>query len=387
MATTSPRLLLRLPEGPDTVNVDTDLSANFTKIDNAFGAQTPTTLNLNDIADIGVVTKAALTDHIHGGLVSAVPSATGSANSEGVALTISRSDHVHQTKSVYLNHGPESFDINVGTTEDLVVQCPITPTAATLILRGRALVAGLLPAHTHTATTGNASAVHAHVVSLEEQALTGTTAAGSSHGHAASTNSAEAAHTHTGSTGTGSNHNHSINNSGTHNHSLSADNSAVGQIQIDAGHTTYNTNEYIEANGDHSHGGSVGNEGSHTHGFTTGGGSSHTHTPTIATEAAHTHTFTTNTHFHNISSTLSSGNLHTHDLTTASAGSGGFTATSRPATITVVINGTLRATVTGSASDWDSSTDILAYMTSPTTTITLGCSTGGRLKAQVFQVL
>ena len=391
MATTTPNLSLRRPEGPDTVNVDTDIAQNMTKIDNTFNNETPTTLGIGATADAGSSGRVAKADHAHGGPGFATPVSIGTANSDGVATTVSRSDHVHRGTQ-YLNHGPETFDINVGTTEDMIIQVPAVPLTCTLILRGRALVAGLTPAHTHTVTTGSESVTHVHPGNVYDTTALDpmTTSAGTSHNHGTSgtsslTTAAGSSHTHSGTVNTGSNHTHSISDDGSHRHDLSADSSSAGKIQINVGSTAFNTMEYIQYAGTHGHGGVTGTEGSHTHGFSGGAEASHTHAMTLVADASHTHTVTLVDHDHAYTTNENSVG-HTHSATTASTGSGGFTATSRPTSVTVTIDGTLRATITGSAgTDWNSSTDIQPYITTAVEhTIVFGCSTGGRLKAQVL---
>lgn len=368
MADLTPNLALRRPAGPDVVNVVTDISNNMTKIDNTFAVEAPSNFSPVDAASAGSSGRVARADHKHGSAGFGVPVDIGTSNAAGVALTLSRSDHVHKGIQ-YLNHGPETFDINVGVIEDIIFYAPTTPISATLILRGRALVAGLLPAHTHTGTTSIESIPHAHTASSASNGGEVLTSGnGGSHGHPGSTISNESAHTHSFTTGAGS----------SHNHVLTADTGSAGAIQIDVGNPGVSTNQYITA------------EAAHTHGGTTNAGSSHTHTPTISTASDHTHSITTSNHQHNITVDANTTN-HTHTFTSASTGVGGFIASTRPAGVTVTINGVDRTVALAgpfgtSGTDWNqASLNILPYITtSGWHTIEFGCTTGGRLKSQIL---
>lgn len=369
MATTSPNLNLRLPDGPDTVNVTTDLSNNFTKIDNAFNTETPSTFNGNAIADAGTSGRVAKADHEHGGPGFAVPVSVGTANSEGVALTLSRSDHLHKATQ-YLSQ-QETFDLSPSVPEDMYVQVPATAITCTLILRGRVLVAGLLPAHSHTNSVGNQSANHNHAIT--DAAIASTTPTASGNG---------SSHDHTGSTsGTGSSHNHTITvaTDGSHVHSLTVnDNSGGDSVDIDGGGIQLGSFDYVSVSGS-----------THSHSATNSAEAAHTHTLTIAADTTHQHTISSLPHTHTVTAGNQSAN-HNHTVTVDSAGSGGTTSATYPQGVTVSIDGTDRTTALGgpfgAASGWNGgSLNILPYISSVGEHyLIFGCSTAGKLKAQVL---
>jgi hypothetical protein len=429
MSTTTVTLGLTKPAATDLALID-DINTNMDTLDAWFIAQSPGAVTLGSAAASGSSSRVARADHTHDttGLGYGTPVSVGAANASGAATTLARSDHVHKG-ATWLNHGPETFDLGVGITEDVMVYVPGNLTSATLVLRGRALVAGLLAAHTHTVTsnvtaTGSslsggvetitslgASATHTHSVTSNVTATTGndsgtahthtgTSNGGSSHAHGGSTSDAEAAHTHSLTIAFESNHDHPL---------LVNDNSLSPPMKVTAtAGTGYSKTGAITSAGGHSHTGSSSGAGSshshpltiaadttHTHSYTTGGPSAyHTHSVNVTNNAvtsgtesaAHTHSVTTSGHTHAVLVSVVN-----NAVTSGSTGSGGATASTRPAGVTVTIDGTDRTTLLGGAfgtsgSDWNNATlDILAYINSVGWhTITFGCSTSGRLKAQIL---
>lgn len=173
---------------------------------------------------------------------------------------------------------------------------------------------GMVPSHTHTASTASAGG----------------------HSHTATTSSA-GAHTHGGSTNTTGAHTHSFsgtsgNNSVGHTHSFSATTSSAGSHAhtFSKGTSTTGTsgsptNNYVNDFGTGS-GITTNTAGAHTHsvgGTTSGVSATHTHaySGSSATGGAHTHTVTVNeggAHTHTTSSASAGG--HTHTVTVNNAG-------------------------------------------------------------------
>lgn len=362
MSTTTTNLSLTKPDTSDLADI-ADINANMDALDTWFGSQAPGSITFGAAASAGSASRIARADHTHdtSGIAYGVPVAVGASNSAGVATTLSRSDHVHQGSS-YLNHGPETFDINAGVTEDIRVYVPESLSSATLVLRGRALVAGLVAAHTHSVTSN----VTATTNSTGGESLTSGNAS-ADHTHSATTGTGSADHTHTTTIASGGGHTHDIVGSGFPGNPSAIQVNSTAASQMSG---------YIYSEGSHDHGGATasgGQSATHTHSVTTGGVS-----------ATHSHSVTTANHSHTVTVTNNAVN-------SGSTGSGGFTASTRPAGVTVTIDGTDRTSALGGAfgtsgSDWDEqSLNVLAYINSVGWhTILLGCTTGGRLKAQVF---
>ena len=114
----------------------------------------------------------------------------------------------------------------------------------------------IVPAHTHTFSTGNPSA---------------------NHSHSGSTGTVSSWHTHSGSTNT----------TGNHRHSVSAKGSSNSRTCFDVDRYSGGATAYTDYAGNHAHSFSTGNpSANHTHSFSTGGVSSwHTHSGTTATNA------------------------------------------------------------------------------------------------------
>ena len=388
MASTSPNLSLRLPEGSDTVDVTLDITNNMTKIDNTAGVESPQNFSPSDSASAGSSTRFAKADHKHGSAGFGAPVDVGTANSEGDSTSFARSNHVHKATPVWINH-IESFDIQNSGSEDVDFYAPSAPTAATLILRGRSLLPGLLPAHIHTVTIDNSTTNHTHSGTTDNDAGLTVNSDGA-HTHSGSSVETESAHTHPVTVNTGSNHNHGINSDGTHDHNLHVDSGSEGAIQIDVGAGYSSSGTHIDDGGSHSHGGNTQNEGSHTHGASSDAGAGHTHSLTIASDGSHNHSIDSHNH------AFTSGNesvAHDHTGTISSTGSGGFTSTSIPNTVTVEINGVDRTSALGGpfgdTVSWnETALNILPYITtSGFHTVTIGATTGGRLKVQILMSL
>lgn len=431
MSTTSTNLSMTLAESTDLVDVAVHVADNFALLDTKWAASGPTTMAIGDSASAGSSTVVARADHRHGGPGFGAPSTVATSNSEGASTAVARADHIHKDRNYWMSHGPESFDIESGTTEDMVVYVPSTPVTATLILRGRALRSGLVAAHTHTVTSnvsattnstggqsltsGAQSADHTHsgtTASNGGESLTSGTVS-ADHTHTLTTSGASADHSHSGtSAGHSADHTHSATTSAgsAHNHSLYVDANPPSSSLVTTGATgPFARTDNIVAESAHTHTVTTGGvSAGHTHTMTTGGVSAdHTHSGTTSgISANHTHSVTTSSHTHTVTTGgVSAG--HTHAVTTSnhshtvtvtnnqvtsgSTGSGGFTASSRPSGVSVVINGVDRTSALSgpwgsTGSDWNQNAlNVAAYMTAAAeNTITLSCTGGGRLKAQVL---
>ncbi len=372
MSTSTTYLALTKPDTSDLALIG-DLNDNMDALDAKWSGIPPTTAVMSDSPDAGASTKVAFADHRHGMPGFGVPVALGGSNSEGSATTLARSDHVHQSGTIadgWFNHGPEMFDLEVANTEDMRVYVPSVPDTATLVLHGRALRAGLLAAHTHS-TTSNVSA-----------------SATSGSGSAVTSGNASADHTHTASTNTGGgSHTHSLASSahthtvGAHTHDVARNGDVTSppwNFNLDSGSGTTVTSNLIGTTAlTTDSGGASGSADStsvdHSHSLTTGGIS-----------ATHSHDVTLSAHVHSVT-------VVNPAVTSTSAGSGGFTASTRPAGVTVTIDGTSRTVALAgpwgaSGADWDQeSINVLPYLQNPGwVTFQFGCTTGGRLKAQLI---
>jgi hypothetical protein len=364
-------LSLIKPAVDDIVDI-ANINDNMDSLDSKWSGLAPTTAVMSDSPDAGASTKVSFADHRHGMPGFGVPVALGGSNQEGSATTVARSDHVHLSGTVadgWFNHGPETFDLEAANTEDMRVYVPSVPDTATLVLHGRALRAGLLAAHTHS-TTSNVSA-------------TSTTGTGS----AVTSSDGSADHTHTATTGAVSGGGAHIHSGPAHTHTIAAHthdanrnadvSSPPWSFNLDAGAGTTVTSSLIGNTAlttDSSGTASSGSTGvDHTHSVTTGGVSAN-HNPQV-TLSSHAHTI----------------NVTNNAVVSTSIGSGGFTASTRPAGVTVTIDGTSRTVALAgpwgsSGSDWDQEAiNVLPYLQSAGWhTFEFGGTTGGRLKAQLI---
>lgn len=237
---------------------------------------------------------------------------------------------------VQFSHGPETFDLEPTLTDDLIFILPGSPTSLFLDLRGRAMRSGLVGAHAHTGSVASTDI--------------GTKSSGNQ----------SASHTHTGSTGNDGGHSHTTPN---HQHSVEVGGatSAPFKVTTTAGAgTLVSTLIQVAAP-------TTDAAPTHAHGYTTGNQSvSHSHDTAIGS--------------------------HDHTPTINSAGSGGATANSRPAGVTVTIDGIDRTVALGgpwgaAGLDWNvAGLNILQYLADPLVgshSLVFGCTGIGRLKAHV----
>lgn len=377
MATTTTNLGLRKPAGADVVNVTTDLSDNFDLIDAKWASTVAIDVNFGGASSAGSSLRVARADHIHGYSAGfGVPvDIVGTANGSGVLSSFARSDHIHKDAHRWVCIS-ESFIVGATIPDFMEFSLPTTPIEVKISAMGYIQAAGVLVTHSHIITSGGGQTVTSGTHSDD-------------HTHSATSGTVSADHTHSVSVTNGGSHSHTqdahTHTTVTHGHTIIRDNAvgsppwsvqmnsfggtnSSGLVQDAAALTMDSQNPAINSTSDHGHSASSGGiSANHTHSVTTGGVSSN-----------HTHQVTTTDHSH----------------TTDSQGTGtSVVSTIVPIMTSFVINSNERisnvfgaATIGNSSALWtDHDNDATNYITaSGVNRITFTCSTGGKLKLQVW---
>lgn len=388
MATVTPNLGLRKPEGPDFVNVTTDIADNMQLIDNTFATSVPPAISITGTGTAGSATRVARADHNHAGPGFGTPVSVGTVNSSGSSSLVARADHVHAgglgTDFVALDTW---WPLDPSGSDYAYFYLPSAASLAKLSLFGNAgRSSGPLPQHNHGVSTlssnsGTTEIDHNHTFSSTTQTQSG------DHTHSITVDSG-GGHGHSGNSGAGGSHTHT-GGSNAHNHSFSRDGGASSppwRAKLEAiagtstssflGDTTVTVN--IDSVSDHSHSLSIDAASGHTHTGSSGGVSAN--------------------HSHNYSGTVSMDiTLHYHDIThthtTTNTGAQGYTTGYKwPQTVSILIDGVDRTVALGgpfgpSQADWSQfDLNVQPYLTAPGWHYISYSNTtgGGKLRAYLY---
>jgi hypothetical protein len=132
IVTTAPTTTL----SPATSNAE-GVATSFARGDHTHAVETGlvgdlTTIQPDDAAAAGTVDRFARADHRHA-IVTAAPSNTGSANSEGASTSFARADHIHNTTIANSVASATTDDTTASLTDVLIVGMTLTPAAGTYL--------------------------------------------------------------------------------------------------------------------------------------------------------------------------------------------------------------------------------------------------------------
>jgi len=197
------------------------------------------------------------------------------------------------------------------------------------------LTTNQIPAHNHSASTGNAGG-HSHTASTGsagDHTHGGSTGNAGGHSHSASTATA-GDHSHTGSTNSTGGHSHTgrTNRTGAHGHSANIRIEQTNIVDATGFHQSVSlgragSNTTIESvvadGGNHSHSLSINRAGAHSHTLSINSAGGHSHTVTVGSVGNHNHSLTVNSagaHTHDV--TVNSVSAHNHTVSVSNTGGG-----------------------------------------------------------------